>query len=43
MDFEIIVGVILFVILISIQYTLNKVFIELKEIKNILMNIKIKN
>jgi hypothetical protein len=36
-DYEIIVVVMFFIILISIQFTLNKIFILLKEIKAILL------
>lgn len=36
MYFKIIVGVIFFIVLISIQYSLNKILFELREIKKIL-------
>ena len=37
MNIELIIGVIFFVILISIQYTLNKILYELKNIKKVLL------
>ena len=39
-DIKIIVLVMFFIILISMQFTLNKILIELKEIKLLLMRIK---
>lgn len=36
MDAKIIIGVIIFIILISLQYTLNSILVEIREIKNIL-------
>lgn len=36
MDIKLIIGVIVFVILLSFQYTLNEILKELKEIKNML-------
>jgi len=36
MDEKIVIGVIMFIILISFQYTLNNILKELKEIKEIL-------
>ncbi len=38
LQIKIIVGVMFFIILISIQYTLNKILMELREIKVILRN-----
>lgn len=37
MDAKITIGVIIFIILISFQYTMNLILRELREIKNILM------
>ena len=37
MNIELIIGVIFFVILISVQYTLNKILYELKNIKKVLL------
>ncbi len=37
MNIELIIGVVFFVILISIQYTLNKILYELKNIKKVLL------
>ncbi len=42
MDYILVGGVILFIILISIQYTLNKIVILLKQIKDILYKLDIK-
>lgn len=41
MDLKIIIIMILFIILIGYQYTLNKILLELKEIKNIIKYEKI--
>ncbi|EOC99509.1 hypothetical protein [Caldisalinibacter kiritimatiensis] len=43
MDYKIIGVVAFFIILVSIQYTMNKILVELREIKKILMNIEIKD
>lgn len=43
MDYKIIIGVIFFIILISIQYSLNKIIYELKEIKKIIITKKYKD
>ncbi|MBU5337446.1 hypothetical protein [Intestinibacter bartlettii] len=42
-NYTVVAIIMLFVILISIQFTLNKIFMILKEIKDILMNNKIKD
>lgn len=42
-NYEIVVIVMLFVVLISIQFTLNKILMLLKEIKEILINNKIRD
>ena len=42
-NYTVVAVIMLFVILISIQFTLNKIFMILKEIKDILMNNKIKD
>ena len=42
-NYEIVVIVMLFVVLISIQFTLNKILMLLKEIKEILINKKIRD
>lgn len=42
MNLKIILGTLFFVILISLQYTLNKILKELKDIKRILVNTPIK-
>lgn len=39
---EIILSLLLFMILISIQYTLNKILVEIKNMKSILVNISFK-
>ena len=39
---EIILSILLFMILISIQYTLNKILVEIKNMKSILVNINFK-
>lgn len=39
---EIILSILLFMILISIQYTLNKILVEIKNMKSILVNISFK-
>ncbi|WP_202711594.1 hypothetical protein [Sporosalibacterium faouarense] len=39
----IILGVIFFVILISIQYSLNRILVELKNIKKLMVNNQIKD
>ncbi|MGF7059577.1 hypothetical protein [Brassicibacter mesophilus] len=43
MDYKIVLLFIFFTVLVSIQYSLNKVIFELREIKKILMQNKIKN
>lgn len=43
MNYYIILGVVLFVIVISIQYTLNKILVELKDIKRFIVKSKINN
>lgn len=43
MNYYIILGVVLFVIVISIQYTLNKILVELKDIKRFIVESKINN
>ena len=40
MDYKILLIFIFFMIIISIQYTLNKILVELKEIKKIIIKIK---
>jgi len=40
MDYKIVFGFIFFTILISIQYSLNKAIIELREIKKLLLSKK---
>lgn len=42
-NYELIIIVMLFVILMSIQFTLNKIYLILKEIRQILMLKKIRN
>ena len=42
-NYEIVVIVMLFVVLISIQFTLNKILMLLQEIKEILINNKIRD
>lgn len=42
-NYTVVAVIMLFVILISIQFTLNKIFMILKDIKEILMNNKIKD
>lgn len=42
-NYEIVAVVMLFVVLISIQFTLNKILMLLKEIKEILINRKIRD
>ncbi len=39
-EYKIIFGVILFIVLISIQYTLNRILFELKEVKRVLIHLK---
>lgn len=39
MNFDFVVTVIFFIIIISIQYTLNKILVELKSIKQLLSKI----
>ena len=41
-NYTLVAIIMLFVILISIQFTLNKIFMILKEIRDILLNKKIK-
>lgn len=41
--YNIVFAIILMVILISIQYSMNKIIILLREIKNILLELKIKD
>ncbi|WP_425448164.1 hypothetical protein [Dethiothermospora halolimnae] len=43
MEYNIIVAVIFLIIFITIQYTLNKILMELKNIKQILVQMKIKD
>ncbi len=43
MDYKVIVFFILLTILVSIQYSLNRILVELKEIKKILLQKKINN
>lgn len=43
MDYKIIVLFILLTILVSMQYSLNRILVELKEIKKILLQKKINN
>ncbi len=43
MDYKIIVFFIFLTIIVSIQYSLNKILLELKEIKKILLQNKIDN
>ena len=43
MDYKIILLFIFFTVLVSIQYSLNKVIFELREIKKLLIRNKIKN
>lgn len=40
MHFKVIIGVFFFLILISIQYSLNRILYELKEIKKIMKQLK---
>lgn len=40
MYFKVIIGVFFFIILISIQYSLNRIIYELKEIKKIIRTLK---
>lgn len=42
MYYNIIIGFIFFTVLVSIQYTLNKILVELKDIKKILLKIRTK-
>ncbi|WP_455543078.1 hypothetical protein [Intestinibacter sp.] len=42
-NYTVVAVIMLFVILISIQFTLNKIFMVLKDIKDILINNKIKD
>ncbi|WP_278277539.1 hypothetical protein [Anaeromicrobium sediminis] len=42
MDYKIMVIMVFFIILVSIQYTLNKIVVLLKEIKEILYKINIR-
>lgn len=42
MNYYILAGAILLIILVSIQYSINKILIELKDIKKILMKVNIK-
>lgn len=42
-NYTLVAIIMLFVILISIQFTLNKIFMILKEIRDILLNKKIKD
>ena len=37
-DYKIVIIVLLFMILVSIQFTLNKIYVELKDIKRIMRN-----
>lgn len=43
MDYKVIVFFIFLTVIVSIQYSLNKIIVELKEIKKILLQNKIKN
>lgn len=43
LDYKIILGAIFFVVLISVQYTLNKILLELKEIKKYLSQLRYKD
>ncbi len=43
MDYKILMIAVLFIILISFQYTMNKILVELREIKKILIKIKLKD
>lgn len=42
MEYKILLVFIFFMIIVSIQYTLNKILVELKEIRKILIKIKSK-
>lgn len=43
MEYDLIIYVIFFIIIISIQYTLNKILMEIKDIKRFLIELKIKD
>lgn len=43
LDYRIILGAIFFMILISIQYSLNKILFELRDIKKLLISKRIKD
>jgi len=43
MEYKIVIGIIFFIIFMSVQYTLNKILVELKDVKKILIQMKIKD